>query len=452
MRIAAVVNDEPISAFDVDARVRLALLSLGQPLTPESIERLRPNILRLLIDERIQMQEAKARGVSATDEELQTEIASIERGNQLELGGARQLLARNQIPMSTLESQLRARIMWQKVVVRRLRQSAPIGEEEITEALEELRQSIGKPEYLVAEIVINHDESPQGAEDARRTARDLVQQMRAGGNFPVLARQFSQAASAGVGGDIGWVLSGQLDRALDERLQQMRVGQLTEDPVDIQGAVAILLLRDRRITGQTGQTEAQQVEAARARRAAAAPPPPPPPPQVPPLTARVRLQQLLVQMAPNTPRAQVETRARQFYEAVRGATSCAEIAQLAPRVGAGQAIDLGRVRIRELAEPLQPIVQRIPLNTASPPMGIPTGLLILMVCEREGSEVVRAPPPPEPEPEPPPPPPILSGPVSDDALPSREEVARRIFAERADAQARRYIRELRQSAFIDIRQ
>src|SRR5581483_10869810 len=50
LRIAAVVNDEVISLLDVNARIRLLLLTLNQPESVEAFRQLYPQVLRSLID------------------------------------------------------------------------------------------------------------------------------------------------------------------------------------------------------------------------------------------------------------------------------------------------------------------------------------------------------------------------------------------------------------------
>ena len=57
--IAAVVNDQVISLYDVDQRVDLFFASSGIEKSPEMTERMRQQVLRALIDEKLQLQEAK---------------------------------------------------------------------------------------------------------------------------------------------------------------------------------------------------------------------------------------------------------------------------------------------------------------------------------------------------------------------------------------------------------
>ncbi|MFN4090770.1 MAG: SurA N-terminal domain-containing protein, partial [Alphaproteobacteria bacterium] len=68
--IAAVVNDQIISTYDLDARLRLGLFSANLPATPENPQRLLPQALRQLVDARRQMQEAQRLNVTVSDDEM----------------------------------------------------------------------------------------------------------------------------------------------------------------------------------------------------------------------------------------------------------------------------------------------------------------------------------------------------------------------------------------------
>ena len=59
VRIAAIVNDEIISGFDLENRVRLVATSTNSSKSPAALRRLAPQVLRQMIDERIQLHEAK---------------------------------------------------------------------------------------------------------------------------------------------------------------------------------------------------------------------------------------------------------------------------------------------------------------------------------------------------------------------------------------------------------
>ena len=69
-RIAAVVNDEILSMRDLRSRLRMVIVSSRLPATDETAQRLAPQVLRSLVDEQIQLQEAKRLNVAVTDQDL----------------------------------------------------------------------------------------------------------------------------------------------------------------------------------------------------------------------------------------------------------------------------------------------------------------------------------------------------------------------------------------------
>src|SRR5579884_1200947 len=58
VRIAAVVNDEVISVLDLVSRMKMVMVSSNLPDTPETRQRLAAQVLRAIVDEKLQMQEA----------------------------------------------------------------------------------------------------------------------------------------------------------------------------------------------------------------------------------------------------------------------------------------------------------------------------------------------------------------------------------------------------------
>jgi peptidyl-prolyl cis-trans isomerase SurA len=242
--IAAVVNDDIISMSDLTARLQLALVSSGLPNTQETRQRLTPQVLRSLVDERLQLQEATRANVSVTDKEINEAFSKVAEQNRMQRDQLEKMLASQGVPRSTLESQIRSTIAWGKLVQRRLRPSIEIGQEEVDQVIQRIQANAGKPEYLAAEIFLAVD-APEREDDVRRLADRLYEQIGQGANFTAVARQFSQSAGATNGGDLGWVQQGQLPEELDGILRQLRPGQASRPIRSITG-YHILMLRDER--------------------------------------------------------------------------------------------------------------------------------------------------------------------------------------------------------------
>src|SRR5260370_1217504 len=92
MRIAAVVNDEVISVFDVVSRMRMVMISSNIADSPEMRQRIAPQVLHSLIDEKLELQEAKRQSVTATDSEVNTGLQQIEKQNNMKSGQLNELL------------------------------------------------------------------------------------------------------------------------------------------------------------------------------------------------------------------------------------------------------------------------------------------------------------------------------------------------------------------------
>ncbi|MDF1750846.1 MAG: SurA N-terminal domain-containing protein, partial [Alphaproteobacteria bacterium] len=155
MRIAAVVNDDIISVLDLEQRLRLAALSSN--LDQQTRQRLMPQVLRSLIDERLQLQEATANSVTATDGEIENEISNLAQRNNMPLNQLVALLASRGIDIQTLKNQYSAQIAWAKYVGRRLSRQVDVGEEEIDEELARLTAVADQPQKRVYEIFLGID-------------------------------------------------------------------------------------------------------------------------------------------------------------------------------------------------------------------------------------------------------------------------------------------------------
>ncbi|MGQ9368891.1 peptidylprolyl isomerase [Azospirillum sp. A39] len=427
--IAAVVNDAAVSMSDVQARVRLSLLNAGVPDSAETRQKILPQVLRQLVDERLQIQEAERLGISVPEADIEAGIARIAEQVRMPVPQLKSFLSQRGVPLSTLNDQVRATIAWQRVMQRRARQEIVVGDDEIDAAVERMKANIGKPEYRVAEIFLSIDR-PGQEDEVRRVAERLAEEIRRGANFAAIARQFSQSAGAANGGDIGWVQPGELTDELASALNKLQLGQMSP-PVRSAGGYHLLLLRDRRAVG-AGATEMELN------------PPPPPQPVEPPRPdlkrATVDLKQIVL-MAP-TP-ADAKATAKQAEAMRKGLKGCAAFDAKAKAVGNAASGDMGTMRVRDMPPQLQQLVVNIPLGEPSPVLTSPGGAIILMVCKRDVPMIA-----PKPQAAPPPPPKVQAQPAR---MPTREEIQQDLIGERAELLSRRYLRDLRRAAFVEYR-
>ncbi len=219
-------------------------------------------------------------------------------------------------------------------------------------------------------------------------ARQLVSQIQQGAPFGAVARQFSSAPSAANGGDMGWVASTELPPELAAAVEQMRPGQMS-DPVAVSDGVYILQLRDRQVGG--GSTV-------------------------------VSLKQAAVRLPASAPADQVEA-ARKTLDAFRTtAATCSDLESKAAGFPGLVATDLGQADINDLGPEFRTPAQTLPVNQLSDPVRTEVGLHLIIVCDRKQVQA---------------------------KVPDKDQVMNRLRGEQMAMLARRYLRDLRNSATIE---
>ena len=393
-RIAAVVNDEVISVADLRSRLRMVMLSSNFPDSPETEQRIAGQVLRTIVDEKLQMQEAKRQNITATADEINKAISQIEKQNNLQPGQLDGVLKEHGIDRAALVDQLTASIVWAKLVRRQLAQTNAVADGEIDDALKRLKESANEPQSRVAEIFLAVD-NPQQDEEMLRLAERLIEQMKHGARFSAVAQQFSQSATAAVGGDIGWVRPEQLNPDLAKAVTQMRPGELSP-PIRTGGGYYLLLVLDRR-TGRSGASEEETA---------------------------LHLVQVVFPLPPQASEAMRRAALAEAENAKAAAKNCAEMLKLGKEKGSPQLSSEGRLRMSQIAPAMRTIVAGLEVGQPSQPIVQKNGVGVIMVCEKTASS---------------------------STLPSRDEVADQLARQHAENLARRYLRDLRRAAFVDVR-
>ena len=393
MAIAAVVNEDVITMYDVQSRVAMFMATSGMENSPEMQRRLIPQVVQALIDERLKLQEAKRLKIETPDTEVRQSVDLIEQNNNMQPGTFRKMLDDRGVDMSSLYSQIEADVAWMKVVRQELRRDVTIAPEEVKTVLARLTANQGKPENEVSEIFLPINVTTSDS-DVRQLAERLVQQARTGTPFPALAQQFSQSPTAAVGGDLGWVLRGELEEEVDQAIARMEPGEIS-DPV------------------RTGAPLGYHIVQLRARRASGA---------ADPQMAVITMSQLYVPTVGG--RAPDAAKQQQILEAVSTRVSnCEQMNELAKEMGGPGSGPLAPMRIGMLPEKVRDAVLNLPPGRVTP------------AIERTGAKVYA----------------ILCTREDDSGLPSEDQIYAKLENDKLENVARQKLRDLRREALLDVR-
>ena len=222
--VAAIVNDTVITTYDVEQRLKLMIISSGGRINPQALPQLQDQAVRDLVEEQLKLQEAKKFDLEAAEKDILAELRGMAGQSNMTVDQLEAVLKSDGISLQSLRSQIAASIVWPELVQGRYGKRARVNDDEVDQTLERLRADATQEQMLVSEICIPLP-SPDQAQEYYQGGLQLIEQMRKGVPFAVVAQQFSACTSAAAGGDMGWVRAGELPPEIDERSEERRVGK-----------------------------------------------------------------------------------------------------------------------------------------------------------------------------------------------------------------------------------
>lgn len=399
--IAAIVNQELVTAFEVEqrlARVREEAARARQSL-PEEAE-LRKQVLELLIEERAILSFARDSGVRIEDPELDRAVAGVAAQNQLTMAQLRERLRREGLDYTRFRNNLRDQMMIERVREREVQSRIKISDAEIDAAIERQRQqAAAQPEIDIAQILVT---VPEGASDAvvaeRRAKADAAMaRVKAGEAFATVAREVSEDANRERGGQIGMRPASRLPDVFVNAVGNLKAGEVAPELLRTGAGFHILKVVERKDGGalQVTQTHARHILLR-------------PSAQVPAEVAVRRLEEF---------RQQIES-GKASFEALARANSEDGSAPLGG--------DLGWTSPGSFVPEFEEAMNRLPLGGISAPVTSRFGVHLIQVVERRVVNV--------------------------DPKQLREQARNALREQKFDDAYNEWVRELRARAYVELRE
>jgi peptidyl-prolyl cis-trans isomerase SurA len=375
--------------------MRLLIATSGVQPTDENLQQFQREALVSLVDEHLQFQELRRVereqkiDILADETEVTEEIAGMAQQNNMSGDQFLTFLAQRGIGPETLRDQLRAQISWARWIRGRYGSRLRVGDDQIAAAQARLSAEAAKPQYNIGEVLIDASRVG-GMPQAMQGAQQLVAQLQQGAPFPAVARQFSALPTAAAGGDAGWVGAGEMPTEVEAVVAQMRPGQLSQ-PIPVKDGVYILYLKEKRAGGTA---------------------------------MLVNLKQAAVGL-PQTATPADEAAARDKLAALKpDIKSCATLEATAGKVQGVIAGDLGEAEVADLAPQFREAAEKLAIGEISEPIRTQAGLHLVAVCGRRAASAAQV---------------------------DKQQIEQRLFGQQLSMIARRYMRDLRNSATIETR-
>lgn len=390
-RATAQVNGEIITGTDIDHRLALIVAANDNKLPPEELARFRAQILTNLIDETLQIQEAAANEIEVTDAEVNQYFDRVAQQNfNRPANEVEKYLVSIGASVATLKRQIKGELSWSRLLSRNVRPSANVSDDEVNAIIERIKTTKGTTEYRLGEIYLSA--TPETLPSVQENARKIIDQLRQGGNFVAYARQFSEASTASVGGDLGWLSLAQLPQSLATVAAGMNSNEVKAAASP--GGISILLLIDKR---QVATSD--------------------------PRDSVLSLKQIAITFPKGTTEAQVTPLVKRFSEETQQISGCGVADEMARKLGA-DVVNRDGIKIRELPAPLQQVMLDLQVGQSTPPYGsLEDGVRVFVLCGRDAPQEA--------------------------ASESFDEIMSRLEEERVNKRARIYLRDLRRDAVIE---
>lgn len=396
VQIAAVVNNSIITTEDLGARIRLAVATSGIEDAPEMQRRIAAQVLRGLVDEQLQLQEAERLNIAVTDEEVGNAISAINAQRKLPDGAFQQFLASRGVPIETVESQARSQIAWSKVVAQNLRSRVRVSSDEINRERESIAAGKEITEYNLSSIVLPVDK-PEDDAETQKLAQKLASDIAGGANFTALAAQFSAGGAELVDqNQYRWVQLHQLEPVLARAISALDKDGVT--PI-LRSATGyhIIKLNDKRISNLKKVADSE-----------------------------VLLKQIVMKLKETAEPQEAQLLLGIAREVARHPGNCMQA-----QVGGMEAmedlkfdVNYERVEFRELNPEIQQMLANLRVGDVTEPFATPEGIHLVQLCER------------------------VEKPAE---LPPVEQIQSRLFQQKLAMESTKRLRDLRRDALIDVR-
>ncbi len=362
-RILVVVNNDVITQFDLNTRMRVVQAQLQRqstPLPPREV--LEKQVLERMINDRVQLQFAEESGIRVDDASLDRAITRIAEGNHLSLEAFRQALEKDGVGFAKFREDIRHEIILTRLKEREADNRVAVTDSEVEHyfASQAARQG-DETEFNLSHILISVPEqaTPEQIQVRKARAEQALAEIKKGTDFGQVSASFSDAPNALQGGDLGWRPASRLPQLFSDALSALQPGEVSAILRSPNG-FHILKLTDKR-----GR-------------------------DVPTVVTQTHARHILVKTNELVSEADAKRRLIELKERLDNGANFADLARLQSEDGsASKGGDLGWLSPGDTVPEFERAMDALSLKTVSEPIRTQFGWHLIEVLERRKQDVTQ---------------------------------------------------------------
>ncbi len=225
----AIVNDEAITLSEYQARYRRFQLQSSKKVGPIPKE-LNVDVLRLMIDERLQTQTAASYGITISPPEVDSALEAMARQNNLSADQLLEELRNQGITPEQFRRSIEEQQLIQRVIDIAVKSRVTVSDQEVDYHLQSHKELYTSEEaYEVSHLYISTAEKSD-SDIAREleNAKFIHQGLEQGQPFEKAVENYSDGENKQEGGFLGWRKDDQLPELFLQALRNTPVGGVTE--------------------------------------------------------------------------------------------------------------------------------------------------------------------------------------------------------------------------------
>ena len=394
LEVVAVVGETPISNLDLADRTQLIMRSSGLSEAPEIRQKVMAQALKQLVDEQLQADEAVKRGIIVSNAEIAASISDLEVQNRQPPGSLRTFMETKGVSWDAFLKQLRGQLLWNKLLTQAVSPKVRISEAQYQAAAKNQRLVESGQEYNVTPLVLPI-ESPEKEDELMKLAQKIVQDVKAGAPLENIMQQL-------MGMPPGqeprfWVTASQMEPALAQGLQNASKGDLI-GPIRSTRGIHIMRINDKR-----AKTNVKVVD-----------------------PSQVILKEVLLGLAPDATKREVDLTMNIAQAIAQNPGTCLQhsVAGVERFDGTDIKVSFLQSLMSELPPYARQQAEKLTVGEVGEPFATREGIRFYILCEKVEKPVEV---------------------TADDAL--RE----RLFREKVELEASKFMRKLRRESFIEVR-